>query len=264
MPSFLLPAMLSVSLAMPMPATQGGGGLSVLTKAMIVMAADMSAAVTAPGRPESAVALDESRKPAEVLNFLGLKPGMKAADLMTGGGYWAEIIARAVGPRGHVTAFEPQQFYGDKTKADWEALLARQQGVELTVYPFEHFAAAPDSFDFAITNLSYHDLYNESEKFKIGPTDPAAFVKTLYAAMKPGGVVGVIDHVGPAGNMEITKTLHRIDPEVVKADFQKAGFVLEEVSDLLRNPEDDHSKGVFDPAIRGKTDRFLFRFRKPG
>ena len=263
MPSFLLPAMLSVTLAMPLPAQENGGGLSVLTKAMIVMAADMSAAVTAPGRPESATALDESRKPAEVLNFLGLRPGMHAADLITGSGYWAEIMARVVGDKGHVTAFEPQQFYGDTAKTGWEALLGRQKGIDLAVYPFEHFAPAPDSFDFAISNLNYHDLYNQSEKYKIGPTDPAAYVKALYTAMKPGGVVGVIDHVGLPGNMEITKTLHRIDPEVVRAEFEKAGFVLEGSSDILRNPDDDHSKAVFDPAIRGQTDRFLFKFRKP-
>lgn len=263
MQSLLLPVMLSVSLAMPSPAEQGGG-LSALTKAMIVMAADLSEAVTAPGRPESATALDESRKPAEVLGFLGLRSGMHAADLMTGGGYWSEIMARVVGPDGHVTAFEPRQFLGDKTKAGWDALLGRQKGIDLAVYPFETFAAAPDSFDFAITNLGYHDLYNESEKFGIGPTDPAAFVKTLYAAMKPGGVVGVIDHVGlPGDTKETTKALHRIDPEVVKADFRKAGFVLEETSDMLRNPDDDHLKNVFDPSIRGKTDRFLFKFRKP-
>jgi len=264
MPSLLLPAILSASLAMAPTAQDSGGGLSILLKAMIVSAADMSEAVTAPGRPDSATALDESRKPAEVLGFLGLKPGMKAADLMTGGGYWAEIMARAIGEKGHVTAFEPQQFYGDTTKTEWEALLARQKGIDLAVYPFEHFAAKPGSFDFAITNLSYHDLYNQSEKFKIGPTDPAAFVKTLYNAMKPGGVVGVIDHVGLPGDMKMTTgTLHRIDPAVVKADFEKAGFVLEGSSDMLANPDDDHSKNVFDPSIRGKTDRFLMKFRKP-
>ncbi|MFD2430274.1 hypothetical protein ACFSUK_23580 [Sphingobium scionense] len=121
-----------------------------------------------------------------------------------------------------------------------------------------------DSFDFTIINLSYHDLYWQSDKFGIPRTDPDAFVKTLYAATKPGGIVGIIDHAGPVGDTRaVVDKLHRIDPAVVKADFLRAGFVLEAQSPLLANPADDHSKLVFDPAIRGKTDRFLYRFRKP-
>ncbi|MGD9810021.1 MAG: class I SAM-dependent methyltransferase [Sphingobium sp.] len=228
-------------------------------------AADIFAAVTAPGRPADAIALDESRKPAEVLAFLGLKPGMTAADLMTGTGYWAEIMSRVVGPKGHVTAFQPTQFYNDAKGLEmWNGLLGRTSNVTLATYPFESFAATPDSFDFAIVNLSYHDLYWESEKYKIPRTDPAAYLKTLYMAMKPGGVVGVIDHVGlPGDTRETVEKFHRIDPDVVKADWTAAGFVLEEESALLRNPADDHSENVFAPGIRGKTDRFLFRFRKP-
>jgi len=238
-----------------------------LALAMPVSAAvpDLPAAVSAPGRPAEAVTLDEGRKPAEVLSFLGLQTGMAAADLITGSGYWAEIMARAVGPKGHVTAFEPDQFYTTpKEQETIAALLAREPGIRLVRYPFEAFAAAPRSFDFAIISLNYHDLYWTSEQYKIPRTDPAAFLKTLYAAMKPGGIVGVIDHAGPAGDTRaIVDRLHRIDPATVQADFRAAGFVLEAQSPLLANPADDHSKLVFDPAIRGKTDRFLYRFRKP-
>lgn len=82
--------------------------------------------------------------------------------------------------------------------------------------------------------------------------------------MKPGGIVGIIDHVGlPGDTRDIVNKLHRIDPAVVRADFEKAGFVLEGSSDLLRNADDDHSKLVFDPTLRGKSDRFVFKFRKP-
>ncbi|MGE4429836.1 MAG: class I SAM-dependent methyltransferase [Sphingobium sp.] len=261
MRTLLLPALLMGALAAPAPAL---ADLSPIEKMMVVMAANLSDAVTAPGRPESATALDASRKPAEVLGFLGLSSGMQAADLATGSGYWAELMARIVGPTGHVTAFQPIQFYNDKSKAAWEALLARQKGVSLQTHPFENFTAKPESLDFAIMNTTYHDLYTESEERKIPRMNPDDFVRNLYAAMKPGGVVGVIDHVAnPGDTRAIAKSIHRIDPGVVKADFERAGFVMEAESELLRNPDDDHGKGVFDPAVRGKTDRFLMKFRKP-
>lgn len=243
-----------------------GAALSLSAPAIATAKApDLAAAVAAPGRPAEAKALDASRKPAEVLAFLGLKSGDKAADIMTGSGYWAEIMASAVGGKGKVTAFEPNQFAADpEAVKTWDALAKRHPEISLVKYPFEAFAAAPGSFDFTIINLSYHDLYWESAKFGISRTDPAAFVKTLYAATKPGGIVGVIDHVAlPGDTRETVEKLHRIDPATVKADFTAAGFVLKAESPILANPQDDHSKLVFDPAIRGKTDRFVFRFRKP-
>jgi len=231
----------------------------------LAKAPDFAAAIADPGRPAEAKALDEGRKPAETLAFLGLKPGMKAADIVTGSGYWAEIMADVVGPKGKVTGFEPSQFTADaESLQKWQKLQARRPEVRWVSYPFEAFTAPPGSFDFTILNLNYHDLYWQSQEMGIPVADPAAFVTALYAATKPGGIVGVIDHVGPAGDTRaIVDKLHRIDPAVVKADFTKAGFLLEAESPLLANPQDDHSKPVFDPAIRGKTDRFLFRFRKP-
>lgn len=226
---------------------------------------DYAKAIADPRRPDEARALDESRKPAETLAFLGLKRGMKAADIMTGSGYWAEIMADAAGPKGKVTGFEPSQFYATPAELPkWQALVARRPEVSWVRYPFENFSAPANSFDFTIINLSYHDLYWESAKFNIPRTDPAAFVKALYGATKAGGIVGIIDHVGAPGDTRTTvDKLHRIDPAVVQADFEAAGFVLEAQSALLANPADEHDKLVFDPAIRGKTDRFLFRFRKP-
>jgi predicted methyltransferase len=110
-------------------------------------------------------------------------------------------------------------------------------------------------------SLNYHDLYWESARYGIPRTDPAAFLRTLHAAMKPGGIVGIIDHAGAPGDTRaIVEKLHRIDPQTVKADFEAAGFTLQAESPLLANPADDHQTLVFDPAIRGKTDRFLFRF----
>ncbi|MFA6219460.1 MAG: methyltransferase [Erythrobacter sp.] len=228
--------------------------------------APFASALAAPDRPEDARALDEGRKPAQVLAFLGLEPGMVAADLLTGEGYWAEIMGHAVGPEGQVIAYQPEQFFtDDKSKADWAALLARAPQVREDRYPFDAFAPPANSLDFAIVNLSYHDIYWTSERFRIPTTDPDAYVRALYAGMKPGGIVGVIDHVGEGSDTRaLVDKLHRIDPAVVRADFARAGFVLEAESGLLANPADDHTKLVFDPGVRGKTDRFVFRFRKPG
>jgi len=225
----------------------------------------ITAAVAAPDRPATQTALDEGRKPAQVLAFLGLKPGMTAADIMAGAGYYSEIMASAVGPKGMVSAFEPEQFMNDpRGQKPWAELKKRRANVALIPYPFDMFSAAPASLDFALLHLVYHDLYWESAQFKVPRTDPAAFLAELFKAMKPGGIVGVVDHVALPGETRATADkLHRIDPETVKADFKAAGFVLEGESDLLRMPSDDHAKLVFDPAVRGKTDRFVFRFRKP-
>ena len=229
-------------------------------------ATDFAAAVSGPGRPADQIALDASRHPAEVLAFLGLKKGMTTADIMAGAGYYSEIMARVVGHRGKVLAFEPRQFYDgdDKAKAAWVALSGRAANASVTSYPFDGFAAPANSFDFTLLHLVYHDLYWESEKYKVPRTDPAVFLRTLYAATKPGGIVGVIDHVALPGDTRATvEKFHRIDPEVVKRDFLAAGFVLEAESPMLRVASDDHSKTVFDPAVRGQTDRFVYRFRKP-
>ncbi len=224
------------------------------------------AAVPAPGRPADQIKLDASRKPAEVLAFAGLKRGMNVADIMAGAGYYTEIMARVVGPKGRVTAYEPAQFMptDDKGKAIWTSLIARSPNVTQTAYIFEAFAAPANSVDFTMLHLSYHDLYWESTQYKIPRADPAAFVAALYKATKPGGIVAVIDHVGPGGDTRaVVEKLHRIDPAVVKADFVKAGFVLDGESNVLKVAADDHTKLVFDPSVRGNTDRFAFRFKKP-
>ena len=225
-----------------------------------------AAAVAAPDRPAEARALDASRKPVEVLQWLGVRRGMDVGDLISGTGYWAEIMAHVVGPEGSVTAYEPNQFYNDSQgKALWDGIAARTPIVTLARYPFEAFAPPPRSLDAALINLSYHDLYWQSEQYKIPRTDPDAWTRALFAAMRPGGVVGVIDHAGNAGTdtRTLVDKLHRIDPAVVRADFERAGFRLAGTSDMLANPADDRTKLVFDPAVRGKTDRFMMKFVKP-
>ena len=210
------------------------------------------------------VKLDESRKPAEVLKFLGLKPGMRVSDPFGGNLYWAEITAPIVGPKGRVSIWQPTQFYRQKGYDNFTAFKAKQPNVWMRVSPFEMPDFPANAYDFMLINLDYHDVYWESAKNGITRMDPDQWLKSVFAAMKPGAVVGIIDHVGNPGDTRATvEKYHRIDPAVVKADFKRAGFKLEAESDMLRNPADDHSLNVFDPKIRGKTDRFVLKFRKP-
>ena len=227
--------------------------------------ASIAGAIAATDRTPDNVKLDEGRKPLQLLQFFGLKSGMKVLDLFGANQYWSEIMAPAVGPTGHVTVWQPTQFLKDERRKGFEQFAARQKNVNLISSPFETPNLPANSFDFAIMNLDYHDVYWEDAERKIVRMDPDAWLKTLYAAMKPGAVVGVVDHVASAGGdvRAVVDKLHRIDPEIVKRDFAKAGFKLEATSDMLRNPADDHSLLVFDPAIRGKTDRFILKFKKP-
>jgi len=228
--------------------------------------ADVRASVAATAaRTEANVKLDESRKPAEVLSFLGLETGMRVLDMFGANQYWAEITAPAVGPDGFVVVWQPNQFLNDKRRATFAEFAGKQKNVLLINSAFEQPMIGTNAYDFILMNLDYHDVYWESAERKISRMEPDAWLARLYAAAKPGAVVGIIDHVAaPGGDTRaVVEKLHRIDPAVVKADFQRAGFVLEAESDLLKNPADDHSLNVFDEKIRGKTDRFLFKFRKP-
>ncbi len=229
-------------------------------------AADVAAAVAAPGRPKAATDLDEVRKPAEMLRFMGLKTGDRALDYFTGTGYYAEIMARAVGPEGHAVGWNSAAFgRNERVAAALKDVKARNPNSAFYSSPATAIAFAPNSFDFALLHLVYHDAYWESAQFGLPRIDPNTVVTAIWDAVKPGGTVAVVDHVAvPGGDTrEVVEKLHRIDPAAVKADFERAGFVLEAQSDMLRVREDDHSKNVFDPSIRGRTDRFVYRFRKP-
>lgn len=229
-------------------------------------AADVASALSAPGRPKEATDLDAVRKPAEVLRFMGLKRGDRVLDYFTGTGYYAEIMAKAVGPKGHVVGWNSAGF--GKREAVVKAVQGIRQRAPNTAFystPTTAIAFAPNSFDFAMLHLVYHDAYWESAQFGLPRIDPNTVVRAIWDSVRPGGTVAVIDHVAPAGGdtREVVNRVHRIDPAVVRADFERAGFVLEAQSEMLRNPADDPSKNVFDPSIRGRTDRFMYRFRKP-
>jgi predicted methyltransferase len=226
---------------------------------------NVAAAVASPSRNADNVKLDASRKPVEVLTFFGLRRGMKVIDMFGANQYWAEIMAPVVGPRGHVTVWQPAQMLDDKRRQSFAEFARRQKNVSLISSPFEAPKLGANAYDFMIMNLDYHDVYWENPERKIVRMDPDGWLKTLYVAMKPGATVGIIDHVALPNNdtRATVQKLHRIDPAVLKADFERAGFVLVGIRNFLRNPADDHSLIVFDPAIRGKTDRVVYKFRKP-
>jgi predicted methyltransferase len=228
-------------------------------------AGSLAAAVAAPDRKPDNAKLDQGRKPAAVLQYLGLKPGMKVLDLFGANGYWAEIMVPVIGAKGHDTVWTPAQFFNEKAKAYTAGYAAKHPNVSFITSPFEAPDLPKNYADFVILNDNYHDTYWQNDKYKIPKMDPGAFLKAVYAAVKPGGVVGVIDHIANKNDdtRATVEKFHRIDPEVVKADFKRAGFVLAGTSDLLRNPADDHSLIVFDPKVAGHTDRFIFKFKKP-
>lgn len=227
--------------------------------------ANVTAAVanTAARTPDN-VKLDEFRKPAELLRFFGLRRGMQVLDMFGANKYWAEIMAPAVGQKGHVTVWQPTQFLNDKRKTEFDAFAAKQSNVTLVSSPFEAPNLPKNKFDFAIINLDYHDVYWTNEERKIVRMEPGAWLKNLNSALKRGAIVGVVDHVAsPNKDTRATvEKLHRIDPAVIRADFRRAGFQLLASSNMYRNPQDDHSLLVFDPKIRGKTDRVVYKFRK--
>ncbi len=231
-------------------------------------------AIAAPGVPAyvtAAVAdkardadrdVDARRHPAEVIAFSGVRPGDKVVDLIPGSGYFTKIFSKIVGPKGHVFMIWPNE-YAKEAQPD----PIRNEDLAKTGYPNTSVIlqpgiafATPEPVDLVFTVQNYHDY---PDKF-MGKIDPMIFNRAVFKALKPGGVFLVVDHTAEAGSgMRDTDTLHRIDPAIVKKQVTDAGFVFESESNVLRNPADDLKKVVFDKAIRGHTDQFIFKFRKP-
>lgn len=216
-------------------------------------------------RSESNVELDKGRHPAQMLDFLGLEPGMDVLDILGGNLYWAEIMAQVVGDKGSIVIWSPTEFLGDKMKTAFAQYHAREPHVVMINSQFETPIVGRSRYDLVLINLDYHDVYWECERCGIERMEPRLWARRLYDALKPGGIMGLADHRAKTGTdpRVSADAAHRIDPAVVKADMEAVGFVLEAESEILANPEDDREISVFDPSIRGKTDRFLMRFRKP-
>ncbi len=225
----------------------------------------LETALASPDRTRAEIAQDESRKPAEVLSFFGLKAGDQAAEFLAGGGYYATLMASVVGKDGSVVALNPPAFMQRQPSLErWSDAMEDQPNISLKLGNFADFKAKENAFDFAMMHLVYHDVYFESERFGITRAEPDVFLTELFKGMKPGGVVAVIDHVGEGKDTRaLVEKTHRIDPAVVKADFARAGFTLAAESNMLANDTDDASKNVFHPAVRGKTNRFMYKFVKP-
>ena len=199
-------------------------------------------------------------KGPDVIAFMGLKPGSKVADIVSGRFVRAE--SQAVGPKGKVYAVMPAEVIKAHAGVDAPlkaAAAAPGSNIVVSTDPIND-TVLPKGLDVVFIRQNYHDLY---DKF-MGPADVPAFNKKVYDALKPGGVYVILDHAAvPGAPMQVTETLHRIDVARVKADMAAAGFKLDAESKVLANPDDDHTKMVFNPAIRGKTDQFLLRFKKP-
>jgi len=223
------------------------------------------AAVASEARPESDRARDPGRKPAAVLEFLGIEPGMTILDMFTGGGYYAEIIAGVVGDKGKVIAQSNQAylgFVGDAFEDKFGS--GRLTNVDVLMAENNELSLEADSLDGVMLILSFHDLYHSDPENGWPKIDGPAFLAELRKGLKPGGFVAVIDHYAEAGApAETGDTVHRIDPAIAIADMEAAGFILDGQSEILRNPEDDLTKIVFAPELRGKTDRFVMRFKSP-
>jgi predicted methyltransferase len=229
-------------------------GLFLLTAGLVSPAAAQAPA------PADALT-DPALKRAEVLAFVGVRPGAKVADIFAG--RFVRAFSAAVGPAGKVFAVMPAEIASahPQAVAPLQALAAdpAYSNVVLVTAPLA-VLGLPPGLDAVFIRQNYHDLH---DKF-LGPADVPAFDRAVFAALKPGGVFVVLDHAAAAGSgLRDTDTLHRIDPAAVKAEVLAAGFVLDGESGVLANPADDHTLKVFDPAIRGHTDQFLLRFRKP-
>ena len=206
---------------------------------------------------------DTRRKIEQVMLFAQVRPGQSVLELVPGSGYWTRVFSAVVGPQGHVYTVWPNEMgkFDTESLANWQKLTATPHYANVGI--LQQAAAklqAPAPVDLVFTAQNYHDFHDPF----MGPMDIAAFNRQVFDALKPGGLFVIIDHVAPAGSgLADTNTLHRIDPASVKQEVEAAGFVFDGESKALHNAADPHDIKVFDKAIRGHTDQFIFRFRKP-
>jgi predicted methyltransferase len=220
-------------------------------------------AVDAQERPVADRQLDASRKPLDLLVFSGVASGDTVVDLMPGNGYFTRLFSKAVGRDGKVYALQPNEM--DKAAPDGLrnlrqlAALPAFGNVKVLTMSVDTLAA-PEAVDMVWTSMNYHDLHVPF----MGMPDIARLNRAIFAMLKPGGVYVVVDHAAaPSTGFSQSDALHRIDPATVRREIVAAGFELVDQSDALRNGADDHTVAAFDPAMRGKTDRFVYKFRKP-
>jgi predicted methyltransferase len=226
---------------------------------------EIEAAVSDPRRSEADRARDETSKPVEVLGFFGVKPGMRVLDLLSGGGYYSEILAYAAGSEGRVVAHTNdiyEKYHGDEISERYRD--NRLPNVERLISNVPELKLGSEAFDMILMVLVYHDIYYVSESNQKHPEiDRDRFFAQIHRALKPGGILAIVDHSAMPGTGETAaQDLHRIDESFARKDIESAGFVFDRESNVLRNPDDDRTMLVFDDRIRRKTDRFVYRFLK--
>ena len=220
-------------------------------------------ALAGPDRDVTDFMRDEVRRPVEVLSFLGVGSGMTVLDVYAAGGYYTFILSKAVGPEGTVYAQNTERglrFKEDRQEiTQGEALNnkirdGKLSNVEQLIGPVSALAISPESIDAILLMQTLHDTYNNS------PARALEMLNNLKTYLKPGGIIGITDHVGVAGRDNAD--LHRMEIAQAIAISEEAGFIVQQ-SELLRNPADDHSRSIFDPRLARNTDRFLLRLIKP-
>ena len=224
------------------------------------VAARISKQMSADGRNQYDAIKDTGRKPIEVAQFFGVKTGMTVLDMGTGGGYNAELLSAAVGPEGLIYAQNAHYVLRLINGAHHKAMLDRLDkkrlpNVRYIVVDAEDMPFR-DSVDLVFWAFNIHDVYNSGGE-KAALND----LQGMMLALKPGGIMAISDHVGIAGNDN--DELHRIEAATIIALLNKAGFVVEQSSDLLANSDDDHSQSIYTDGLRYHTDRILVRARKP-
>jgi predicted methyltransferase len=233
--------------------------LLLAASARAAIPAYVASAVADPARPADDSKTDALRDPADTLAFAGVKPGMVVGELFPGGGYYTRMLSDIVGPTGKIYALETSRWQ-DAVKLD-QALVAEpgRANVQLDVEPFGQFKL-PQPVDLFWITQNYHDLHIA----KYGSVDMADFNSRVFQALKPGGIYFVLDHqANPGTTLEQIAVLHRIEKQQVITEVTAAGFRLIGEGKFLNRPGDDHTKPVFDAAIRGKTDQYALKFQKP-
>jgi predicted methyltransferase len=241
-------------------ALAAGLTIALFATAASAQPAYITAAVADPARPAADVARDPFRKPVDMMVFAKVKPGDRVLELIPGGGYFERIFSGVVGPNGHVYEAIPVLGAADASpKSNGIAADPHYGNVTELNMSAPGAVAADAPYDVIWTSQNYHDLHLTRLHLDIAALDAG-----LFKALKPGGVFIIVDHAAELGSgTRDTDKMHRIDEDLVKKEMKDAGFVLEAESDVLRNPADTHTLLVFDPAIRGHTDQFVLRFRKP-
>lgn len=229
--------------------------------AVTAESAHIVAAVEDIRRPPDDTARDPFRHPAETLAFAEIRPGTRVADIFPGSGYWTRMFAVAVGDEGRVyPTIRPDGVAGEY-ETPILPIAAEYLNAVMARVPYDALAY-PEPLDVIFTAQNYHDM--PITAYNLG--DRNAMNRAAFAALKPGGIYVVIDHAAVDGSPVETDgdtALHRIDQATVRREVEAAGFVFDSEANFLRNPDDTRTTSVFDPSIRGHTDQFVMRFRKP-